>query len=90
MEGKAGIGGKIAASIRKLTRRPQVVHQEEPEYSEEARRAHAQGFVRLSIEVGLDGIAKNIRVVQSMGMGLDENAIEAVKRWRFQAGSCGK
>ncbi len=87
--GKPGIGGKILASLKKLTRRPQLVHQEEPEYSEEARRAHAQGFVRLSIDVGLDGLPKNIRVVQSMGMGLDENAIEAVKRWRFKPALMG-
>jgi len=74
---------------QKLTRTPQVIYQEEPQYSEPARRAHAQGAVRLRIEVGLDGRPFNIRVVQSLGMGLDENAIEAVKRWRFRPALIG-
>jgi periplasmic protein TonB len=33
--------------------------------------------------VGKDGHPYNIRVRQSLGMGLDEKAIEAVKNWRF-------
>ncbi len=34
--------------------------------------------------VGKDGHTYNIRVGQSLGMGLDEKAIEAVSRWRFK------
>jgi TonB family protein len=73
----------------KLTRTPQVIYQEEPQYSEPARRAHVQGYVRLRIDVGIDGRPSNIRVVQPMGLGLDENAIEAVKRWRFRPALIG-
>jgi TonB family protein len=35
------------------------------------------------LAVGADGRPYNIRVRQSLGMGLDEKAIEAVKSWRF-------
>jgi TonB family protein len=38
------------------------------------------------IVVSPDGRATNIRVVNSLGMGLDEKAIEAVKTWRFEPG----
>ena len=79
----------LAVSREKLTRTPQVIFQVEPQYSEPARRAHIQGYVRLRIDVGLDGRPTNIRVVQPMGMGLDENAIEAVKRWRFRPALIG-
>ncbi len=74
---------------QKLTRTPQLIYQEEPQYSEPARRAHVQGFVRLRIDVGIDGRPLNIRVVKAMGLGLDENAIEAVKRWRFRPALIG-
>ncbi|MEI9811463.1 MAG: energy transducer TonB [Acidobacteriota bacterium] len=66
-----------------------MIHQVEPEYSEPARRAHIQGIVRLRIDVGLDGLPTNIRVIEGMGMGLDESAIEAVRRWRFQPALSG-
>jgi TonB family protein len=94
--GKGGVGdgpgtgyNGLVVSERSLTRKPQIIHKEEPEYSEPARRAKVQGFVRLRIEVGLDGRPVNIRVVQGIGLGLDENAIEAVRRWRFRPGLVG-
>jgi TonB family protein len=34
--------------------------------------------------VGADGIPRDIKVSRSLGMGLDEKAIEAVHKWRFQ------
>jgi protein TonB len=40
----------------------------------------------LSIEVDASGNVRNIRVQQSLGLGLDEKAIEAVSRWRFRPG----
>lgn len=79
----------VQVAQQKLTRTPQIISQVEPQYSEAARRAHIQGYVRLRIDVGLDGRPSNIRVVQPMGMGLDENAIEAVKRWRFRPALIG-
>ena len=46
-----------------------LLEKEEPEYSEDARRAHFQGTVILMIDVGLDGRPANIRVVQGVGWG---------------------
>ena len=71
-------------SSRLDTKAPQVIYQVEPEFSEEARRAKHQGSVLLSVEVDTNGRVSNIRVVKSLGLGLDEKAIEAVSRWRFR------
>jgi len=59
----------------------------DPEYSEDARRARIQGVVVLSIEVDTNGDVRHIRVERSLGLGLDEKAIEAVKRWKFRPGT---
>jgi len=63
---------------------PQVVYDPEPSFSDEARKSKTQGIVLLMIVVGTDGKPYNIRVQQSLGMGLDEKAIEAVNHWRFR------
>ena len=60
--------------------------QKEPEYSEEARKAKYQGTVTLYVEVDPSGRATNIRVLHSLGLGLDEKAMDAVKQWKFKPG----
>lgn len=63
---------------------PQALYSPEPNFSDEARRAKAQGIVTLVLVVGKDGRPYDVRVRQSLGMGLDEKALEAVSRWRFR------
>jgi protein TonB len=63
---------------------PQLVYKVEPEFSEEARKAKYQGVVVLTIEVDSSGNVRNVRVRQTLGLGLDEKAIEAVSHWRFR------
>ena len=72
------VGGGVSA--------PVLLSKVEPEYSEEARKAKYQGTVLLYIEVDPSGKPINIRVVRSLGLGLDEKAIEAVKKWKFKPG----
>jgi TonB family protein len=62
---------------------PRAIYTPEPEFSEEARKAKYQGVVVLNIIVGTDGRVHTPRVVRSLGMGLDEKAIEGVKTWKF-------
>src|SRR5207244_10159807 len=52
----------------------------EPKYTEEARQAQLEGTVALYVEVPPYGIAENVRVLRSLGMGLEEKAVEAVDR----------
>jgi len=44
------------------------------------------GTVVLHLIVGTDGKAHDISVQRSLGMGLDEKAVEGIKQWRFEPG----
>lgn len=80
-----GIGGgpyQIGAGVTA----PRVLYAPNPDFSEEARKNRYQGTVVLSIVVGPDGRAHNVRVERSLGMGLDDKAIEAIARWKFEPG----
>lgn len=68
---------------------PVAIYQPDPEYSEEARKSKYQGVVVLTVTVGTDGRAHDIHVARSLGLGLDEKAIEAVKSWKFEPGKKG-
>ena len=72
------VGGGVSA--------PQVLYKVDPEYSEEARKAKYSGTVVLQLVVDPTGRAREIRVVRSLGLGLDEKAIEAVNKWKFKPG----
>ena len=66
--------------------RPTVLSRIEPVYSEKGREAKLQGKVVLSAIVRKDGSLEVLKVVRGLGLGLDENAIEALKKWRFRPG----
>jgi TonB family protein len=66
---------------------PMLQHKVEPQYSEEARLAKLDGTVVLYVEVGPDGMAHNVHVMRSLGLGLDQKAIDAVSQWQFQPGT---
>ena len=72
------VGGGVSA--------PKEIYSPEPEYSEEARKVKHMGVVVLRLVVGPDGVPRDIHVVRTLGLGLDEKAIEAVKMWRFEPG----
>lgn len=80
-----GIGGGVFRPGRGVTP-PRPIYSPDPEFSEEARKAKYQGTCTLMIVVATDGRPINIRVVSSLGMGLDEKAIETVRTWRFEPG----
>jgi TonB family protein len=63
---------------------PIVINAPDPEYSEEARKAHYQGTVVLYLIVDAEGMPRDVRVWRPLGKGLDEKAVEAVSKWRFR------
>jgi TonB family protein len=63
---------------------PRTVYAPEPVYSEKARKANYQGVCTLGLIVEKDGHPSHIRVLKGLGMELDENAIDAVKTWKFE------
>ena len=72
------VGGGVSA--------PTVLYKVDPEYSEEARKAKYSGTVVIQLIVDSSGRARDIKVVRSLGLGLDEKAIEAVNKWKFRPG----
>jgi TonB family protein len=72
------VGGGVTA--------PVPLYRPEPEYSEEARKAKYQGTVVLYVEVDASGHPRNLKVMRSLGLGLDEKAMEAVEKWKFRPG----
>ena len=85
-----GEGGGFGGGIYKLgdigVTAPIAKFTPEPDFSEEARKAKYQGTVTLAAVIGPDGRPRNLRVVRSLGMGLDEKALEKVKTWLFEPG----
>jgi protein TonB len=80
-----GVSGQ--AHIVGTTVAPVLLTKTDPEYSDEARRAKLQGIVMLHINVDVRGQPRNIRLVQGLGLGLDQRAMDAVRQWKFRPGS---
>ena len=68
---------------------PKLLHKIEPNYSFEARAVKAQGTVVLTVVIGTDGKAGDVRLSQGVGFGLDEQALDAVTQWTFEPGTRG-
>lgn len=75
-DGPYVVGGGVSAPI------PIVAP--EAEFSDQARRQRYQGICLISLIVDAHGYPQNPRVVQALGMGLDEKALEAIRRYRFK------
>jgi protein TonB len=70
------VGGGVSA--------PVALNDVEAEFSDEARRAKYQGVCIVSLIVDAQGNPQNPRVVRALGMGLDEKALEAVRKYKFK------
>jgi TonB family protein len=63
---------------------PVLLQHQEAEFSDEARRRRISGVVLISFLVNTDGLPIDLRVVKSVGAGLDEKALDAVSKYRFK------
>jgi len=82
-----GRGGGMGGGVFKVgggVSAPRAIFTPDPEYSEEARKAKYQGTCVLWLIVGPDGHPRDVKVARTLGMGLDQKAIEAVKNWKFE------
>ncbi len=70
------VGGGVSA--------PVAIFTPEAEFSDEARRAKYQGVCIISLIVDAQGNPQSPRVVRPLGMGLDEKALEAVRKYKFK------
>jgi TonB family protein len=62
---------------------PRVLREVRADYTEDARRRGITGEVVLEIVVRRDGNVGDIRLIEGLGYGLDQQAIDAVRAWRF-------
>jgi TonB family protein len=74
--GLAQVGGRVSA--------PVPLFQPEAEFSDEARRAKYQGVCLVGLIVDAQGNPQNVHIVRALGMGLDEKAMEAVRKYKFK------
>jgi len=82
-----GEGGNAGGGLYKIgggVSAPVALNSVEAEFSDEARRAKYQGVCLISLIVDVHGDPINPRVVRTLGMGLDEKALEAVRKYKFK------
>jgi protein TonB len=78
--GPPGPGGPLTS--------PEIIRQVRPNYTNAALQARVRGLVVMDAVVLPDGSVGDVKIVRSLDQrfGLDEEAIKAVKQWRFRPG----
>ena len=67
---------------------PAAIYQPLPRYTQQAREAKIEGELLLQAKIEIDGRVDDIRVLKSLGYGLDESAIDTIRpHWFFRAGT---
>ena len=89
-EGSGGGFGGGVYNIGNGVSSPQLVREVKPNYTGDAMRAKLQGIVEMEAVVLPDGSIdpRSIKITRSLDstFGLDQQAIIAVKQWRFRPG----
>ena len=77
-----------AFRIEDVDARPRLIKEVKPSYTADAMRARIQGGIILEVIIEKDGRVGDVRVKQSLDRehGLDEEAVKALKQWRFAPG----
>ena len=80
-DGVYSVGGNVLA--------PVLLREVKPAYTTDAMRIHIQGEVMLAAVVLPDGSVTRLRVLRSLDSvyGLDQEAIKAVRQWKFKPGT---
>ena len=71
---------RVTAKVKK----PEIITRVDPVYTEAARRVKVQGAVILEAVIDERGNVTSVRVVKGLPMGLEQSAVDAVSRWKFQ------
>ena len=79
--GSSGMSGQDAITP------PKLVSKKAPKYSDAARAARLEGTTVLWVAVGVDGLPSEVLVYRPFDKDLDEEAVKAVRRWRFKPGA---
>jgi len=82
-----GSGDEIYYPNQRGVIAPRPIFMPEAEFSDEARRQKYQGLCVVALLVDAHGNPQNVHVIRTLGMGLDEQALKAVRRYRFKPGT---
>lgn len=75
-EGPIMVGGDVKAPVR--------VYDPHPQYTEIARKARIQGIVIVQATIDKEGNVTDAKVLKGLPMGLDQEALNAVRKWKFE------
>lgn len=78
-DGPLRVGGDVKA--------PVAINRTKPDYTDAARKGHVTGVVIVEAIVNKQGEVERVKVLKGLPMGLSEQALEAVKKWRFRPGT---
>ncbi len=90
--GDALVAAAPVASVKahaKGDTRVEILEKLNPVYTDEARRLHIEGEVLIEILFPATGPARVLRVLRTLGHGLDENAVAAAQSIRFRPATQG-
>src|SRR5215475_11582709 len=62
---------------------PEVLFYTDPFYTRTAREKKVEGTVTVEGAFDVKGCMKVVRIIKTIGSGLDENALAALRSWRF-------
>ena len=66
---------------------PRVISSPQPDYPQEARKEHTPGQIVIWMIVGSDGRPRDVKVNRGISPELDQAAVDAAEKWRFQPGT---
>ncbi len=84
--GQLGGSGDSPVRVGGNVKAPTIVTRVEPEYTEIARKARIAGIVIIEAVIDKQGNVTEARILKPLPMGLDQQALAAIRQWKFRPG----